>query len=253
MTVRRRPRIFTVCAAGLLFAALSVTASADHSWGNYHWARTVNPFTLDLGDNVSAAWDASLRTASADWSQSTVLNTVVVPGQARNKQCRPQAGRVEVCNSAYGNNGWLGIAQIWASGDHITQGTVKLNDTYFASPSYNTTGWRSLVTCQEVGHTFGLTHQDEDFNNAPIVPHTCMDYFSPASNETVGPNQHDYDELAIIYSHLDPTTTIGASPLHTRGKAPSFSHASRANGSVYRDHLPNGKTKTTYFFWTPNG
>jgi hypothetical protein len=26
--------------------------------GNYHWARTSNPFTLKLGDNVSSAWDS---------------------------------------------------------------------------------------------------------------------------------------------------------------------------------------------------
>lgn len=29
------------------------------------------------------------------------------------------------------NNGWLGIASISVNGSHITQGTVKLNDTYF--------------------------------------------------------------------------------------------------------------------------
>ena len=244
-------KFLAVSVTALAVAITASAAFATHAWGNYHWARTSNPFTLKLGDNVTSTWDSYLNTASSQWSQSSVLDTTVVAGQAKGK-CRPTAGRVEVCNGNYGNNGWLGIASIWASGDHITQGTVKLNDTYFASSSYNTTGWRSLVMCQEVGHTFGLTHQDENYNNAPIVPHTCMDYFSPASNETVGPNQHDYDELAIIYSHLDSTTTIGSAVGNAPGKAPSFSKASRANGSVYRDHLPNGDTVTTFVFWTPN-
>jgi hypothetical protein len=217
MTVRRRHRIATVCAAGLLLVALSVTASADHSWGNYHWARTVSPFTLDLGDNVSAVWDASLATASADWSQSSVLNTVVVPGRARNKQCRPQAGRVEVCNSAYGNNGWLGIAQIWANGSHITQGSVKMNDTYFNTAQYNTPAWRALVVCQEVGHTFGLDHQDENFNNPNLG--TCMDYTNnPATNQH--PNAHDYAQLEAIYAHLDSSTTVGAEITRGNGAEP---------------------------------
>lgn len=35
-----------------------------------------------------------------------------------------------------------------------------------------------------------------------------MDYTNnPVGNEH--PNQHDYDELAIIYSHLDSSTSVG--------------------------------------------
>jgi hypothetical protein len=119
---------------------------------------------------------------------------------------------VEVCNSTYGNNGWLGIASISITGGtHITQGTVKLNDTYFNTATYNKPEWRALVACQEIGHTFGLDHQDTTFDNANLG--TCMDYTSnplgPPDNEH--PNKHDYDELDIIYAHLDSTTTIGNS------------------------------------------
>jgi hypothetical protein len=108
--------------------------------------------------------------------------------------------------------GWLGVAQIWLSGSHITKGTVKVNDTYFTSATYNTPGWRNLVMCQEVGHTFGLDHQDENFNNTNLG--TCMDYtsnpYGPPDNEH--PDQHDYDELGSIYAHLDTTTTLNATP-----------------------------------------
>jgi hypothetical protein len=112
---------------------------------------------------------------------------------------------VEVCNYTYGNTGWLGVAQIWVSGDHITQGTVKLNDTYFNKSPYNTDPWRNLVSCQEIGHTFGLDHQDEDFYNTNLG--TCMDYtIDPTSNQH--PNDHDYQELETIYAHLDNKTTV---------------------------------------------
>lgn len=54
--------------------------------------------------------------------------------------------------------------------------------------------------CQEIGHAFGLDHQDENFNNANLG--TCMDYTNnPNSNQH--PNAHDYEELGIIYNHLD--------------------------------------------------
>lgn len=198
--------ILPVLAALLAFSAFSPAANANHAWGNYHWAPQSNPFTLQLGDNVSPTWDTYLRTESSDWSKSSVLDTTVVAGLSKTKTCRPTSGRVEVCNSTYGNNGWLGIAQIWASGSHITQGTTKMNDTYFNTPKYNTSAWRQMVMCQEVGHTFSLDHQDETFDNPNLG--TCMDYTNnPSTNQH--PNQHDYDELATIYSHLDATTTVG--------------------------------------------
>ena len=191
------------------FAFAAPDAAATHSWGGYHWARTANPFTIKLGNNVSAAWSSALTTASSDWSASDVLNTTVVSGLANPRNCRPTSGRVEVCNSTYGNTGWLGIASIWTTGGtHIAQGTVKLNDTYFNTATYNTPAWRAMVTCQEIGHTFGLDHQDENFSNANLG--TCMDYTNdPSTNQH--PNTHDYQELDIIYSHLDATTTIGQS------------------------------------------
>lgn len=157
----------------VLAIAFRSTPSANHSWAGYHWARTANPFTVDLGNNVSSAWTDYLNIASSDWSQSTVLDTAVVAGGTKPRNCRPTAGRVEVCNSTYGSTGWLGVAQVWVSGLHITQATVKLNDTYFNTSTYNKPEWRQMVTCQEVGHTFGLDHQDTNFSNTNLG--TCMD------------------------------------------------------------------------------
>ena len=144
-----------------------------------------------------------------------MLDTTVASGLAK-KNCRPTSGRVEGCNSTYGNNGWLGLAQIWASGSHITQGTTKMNDTYFNTQKYNTPAWRQMVMCQEVGHTFGLDHQDENFDNPNLG--TCMDYTNdPSTNQH--PNKHDYDELALIYSHLDSTTAVGTTSAASKAPA----------------------------------
>jgi hypothetical protein len=229
-------------------------ASANHSWGGYHWARTSNPFTVKLADNVTGAWDSYLSTTSSDWSLSSVLDTSVVSGTNNVKTCKPVAGRVEVCNSKYGANGWLGIASIWISGGHITQGTVKMNDTYFNSAKYNTPAWRNLVMCQEVGHTFGLDHQDEDFSNTSLG--SCMDYSNdPTPNQH--PNQHDYDMLEQIYTHLDTTTTLSQSAassgqdvgndMATWGKA--IRTTSDGHGSLYVRDLGKGNKVYTFVTW----
>ncbi len=204
-TIRRHS--LSVLSVALATTSFTGIALASHSWGGYHWARTNNPFTVDVGNNVTNAWTPYLSTTATDWSVSTVLDAKVVTGKSKGN-CQPTLGRVEVCNAKYGNNGWLGIASVWANGTHITQGTVKMNDTYFATAKYNTSAWKNLVMCQEVGHTFGLDHQDENFSNSNLG--TCMDYTNdPTTNQH--PNAHDYEELGIIYGHLDSTTTLIAS------------------------------------------
>src|SRR3989338_3481827 len=99
----------------LLVTLFTAFAYASHSWGNYHWARTSNPFTLKLGDNLSTSWKPYLNTTSSAWSKSSVLDTTIVSGLG-GRNCKEQTGRVEVCNSKYGFNGWIGLAQIWISG-----------------------------------------------------------------------------------------------------------------------------------------
>jgi hypothetical protein len=247
----------------LMAIAFGVVPSANHSWGGYHWARTSNPFTLKTGDNVSSAWDTYLDQAIADWNQSSVLNLQKVTGGAKPRNCRPTAGRIEVCNASYGNNGWLGLAQIWITGgEHITQGVAKMNDTYFNTSTYNTPAWRRLVMCQEVAHDFGLDHQDENFNNANLG--SCMDYTSdpdgPPSNEH--PNRHDYDQLEAIYAHPDSTTTVGLALPKAMPPAMGLIHfdapgqwgrlvRSSANGRVqiYELDFGRGHKVITHVFW----
>ena len=94
--------------SGLVVALLFVAVpSANHSWGGYHWASN-GPLTLQVGDNVNSTWDPYLDEALVDWNKSA-LSFDEVPGGTAARKCRPTAGRIEVCNASYGNNGWLGI------------------------------------------------------------------------------------------------------------------------------------------------
>lgn len=217
-------------AAGTAVLALT-PASANHWWGGYHWARsTPGALSLTVNTAVDSNWQSYVNTSIADWDvpvddpysnlqEPDVLSLASGAVSVDRRKCNPISGQALVCNYAYGKRGWLGIASIWADGSkHITQATTKLNDSYYGSgSSYNTPAWRAMVACQEVGHDFGLAHQDETFGNKNLG--SCMDYTNdptgtnsangPKSNEK--PNYHDYEELGIIYSHGDSYTTASSS------------------------------------------
>ena len=202
-----RPHVRLVVGAAMLLGVTMLAPgrmTAHHRWGKYHWSRTANPLMLDVGNNLSSGWGTYLSTAISDWNVSTVIELSAAPGSSDPSSCPPTGGRIEVCNYNSGNTGWLGVAQIWTSGgSHIVQATARMNDFYFNQQQYDTPAWRRLVMCQEIAHDFGLDHQDVNFNNPNLG--SCMDYTSdpdgPPSNEH--PNQHDYDQLVSIYSHLD--------------------------------------------------
>lgn len=257
-----RRKVLAIGLAALALLSLPAVAAGSHAWGNYHWERASNPVSLTLVDNVTSGWDGYLISAESDWETSTVLTLGIVPGAgAKGKTCKAISGQINVCNNTYGNNGWLGVATIWISGSHISQATVKVNDTYFNSATYNTPAWRRLVMCQEVGHTFGLDHQDETFDNANLG--TCMDYTNDPDGGTGGaasndpsnehPNNHDYSQLSAIYAHLDGGGGV-PSPTSLSGSAPRDPRAPAAWGRAIDDDLyvlsvGGGQMIFTHVYW----
>ena len=211
MTKQTLRRLMAALSLSVAAVAVTTVAHATHSWGGYHWARTTPQFTLKLGNNMTTVdWKARLAQTSSDWnSGNSAVLTAIVAGTA-NKRCSRVAGTTQVCNGTYGNNGWLGLASInITGGTHITQGSAKMNDTYFNTSTYNNPNERLHVVCQEVAHTFGLDHQSTNGSSQ----NSCMDYFSntgvnATSTLSTKPNQHDFDQLNLIYAHLDSTTTV---------------------------------------------
>ena len=216
-----------VLAACVALGALT-PASATHSWGGYHWAGSGSNLTLKVNKAIGSQWTASVNAAISDWNSSNELTFTSTTSTANRRKCSPIAGQILVCNDSYGQRGWLGIASIWLTSDHISQATTKLNDSYFNQAQYNTPAWRALVACQEIGHDFGLDHQDEAFG--PPNLGTCMDYTNdPDGGGAYGPsnqhpNAHDYSMLNTIYNHNDGFTTASASTnfgIRSVGQRPS--------------------------------
>lgn len=202
-------RSLFVVAALLIVAA--VPAFAGHGWSTYHWSLSCAtcPKAITVIDTTTqtayANWPDHLaksvfgdpnnpNTANrGGWNDSAVLNLTVNRTGTGERKCSAVAGQVKVCNATYGKNGWLGLAQIWLSGGHISQGTSKMNDTYFNGTSYPITEQRHVM-CQEIGHDFGLGHTSEDGTSQ----NTCMDYYGNKSNsdwQSTGPNTHDFEQL----------------------------------------------------------
>ncbi len=258
---RRRTLIVTVVLTAV--AIFASVASATHSWGGYHWARTANPFTLKLGDNLTTAdWKSHLSQTSSDWnSGNSPVITAIVAGTS-NKRCSLVSGTTQVCNGRYGNNGWLGLATInITGGTHITQGSAKMNDTYFDTSTYNNTNEREHVMCQEVAHTFGLDHQSTDGSSL----NTCMDYFSntganAGSTLSTKPNAHDFQELGIIYQHLDSFSTVAAMTAAASSSSevtddPNswgmlVSQSANGRSSTYERGNSDGTKTATHVYWT---
>ena len=262
-------------AAGMAGVALT-PAFANHSWGGYHWAGNGRELTLNANTAITSQWDVSVGDALSDWNQSKELTLNPNSVSADPKKCNPIAGQILVCNAAYGRRGWLGIASIWIdSQGHIVQGTTKLNDSYHNYAPYNSAGWRALVACQEIGHDFGLDHQDETFGNVNLG--TCMDYTNAPDGGVVNgfdygpdnrhPNAHDYEELKIIYNHDDGYTSatfgtnfgirqVGGRALPSQGIGDSAAEWGRAihrdargRPDVFQKDFGGGHKALTHVFW----
>lgn len=260
-----------------------VPASANHSWGGYHWADGTSQTLIVKRALSTANWTSLVNAAMNDW-QGKPLSFAVsdAPGGTNRRKCTPTSGQTLVCNDTYGQRGWLGIASIWISGGHITQATTKLNDTYFNMARYNSEAWRRMVACQEVGHNWGLDHQDEAFSNYNLG--TCMDYTNaPAGGKltangfdygppNVSPNQLDYDHLTGFYTHGDGTSAAATNfgvrevgkPVDAGAPAGFNSAAGDSPGEwgralhtdglgradVFVKDFGNGYKRVTHVFWT---
>ncbi len=190
-SVQRSAGFAAIIAVGLI----ANPVLADHQWSTYAWDNgAAEPITIPIVDNTDARWNAHVGEAVADWNVSPYIQAAIETGN--NSSCTMVSGTIQVCNDDYGATGWLGIATIALSSGKITAGSTKLNDNYFERENYNNYTWRQLVTCQEIGHDYGLGHQNENFSTDETE--SCMEYTSqPAGNEH--PDAHDYELLNTMY------------------------------------------------------
>jgi len=205
----------------LLLGAGPGPAAANHGWTYngklLHWAHAGAEARVRIVDSLTSEYDASLNAAVTKWNESSVLQNAVVAGDAGSgtrSACAYVAGRIHVCNYAYGTGGgWyrtVGLTHLITDANgHILRARVQLNESYLKATSStygylnDPTAWREVL-CHELGHAFGLGHQGS--SSGSCLRATITPSFVPT------PNRHDYDQLRSSYhaGRTDGTATTAA-------------------------------------------
>lgn len=160
------------------------SAWASHRWYCWKYADfNINFYNGCTGSYYSYAQEEG-KTDSNAWDPYTDVALTQV-GSAGSTD------HLNTYNGNYGFNGWLGIAEILTySGCTVKQGRARMNQSYLDNAAYGyTTTHKKHVMCQEIGHLFGLGHNQNSST-------TCM-------NDTIlsapQPNNHDRNLVNSIY------------------------------------------------------
>jgi hypothetical protein len=158
--------------------------NAGATWANNRWGCwQYQNATINVYNGATQAYYKHFQKKIWDhnkaWNPYTDLQLTQVASSGKTDHINCYAGN-------YGNNGWLGIAEILTySGCIIKEGRARLNKTYLNN-GYSKKAKRH-VACQEVGHLFGLDHQSGA---------SCM-------NDNIlnkpRPNSHDRSMVNSIY------------------------------------------------------
>jgi hypothetical protein len=158
-----------------LVVGFTTTSVASHYWGQWKYADAyINYYNGATGNYYTHFQEEALLDLNG-WNRYTDVHLTQVGSAGTTDHINAYSG-------FYGNNGWLGIAEILQySGWTVKEGRCRLNRSYLDF-GYSSTNIKH-VACQEVGHLFGLGHNHN--SNA-----TCMnDYILTAPQ----PDLHDQE------------------------------------------------------------
>ena len=147
--------------------------------------------TLSVYERVTSAYNPGA--VRGDWSAHTT------PYLSYTLTSNSKTANIKAEEKRYGNTGWIGLAQVWVSGGHITRAQIKLNTWYDAwYPWLTDPDKKQSVYCMEFGHVLGLDHNNDGATGG-TPDDTCMneDRWEPR------PNAHDDEQLDALYAHSD--------------------------------------------------
>ena len=181
-------RVFLVWGA-LLTLAIGIgagsSAFASHRWYCWRYADTSINWYNGASGTYHNIFDEEAITDTDSWHNYTLIDLTPVysPGST---------DHINAYNGYYGTTGWYGIAEVVSNnGCTVLEGRARLNQTYLDSFTRTT---REHVACQEVGHLFGLDHQD-NFTSCMSNPQIDGQFVLNAPQ----PDEHDREMIDLIY------------------------------------------------------
>jgi len=159
-----------------------------------YWPSSTKPVRISVDNYLVPLYAQFVPKALRDWNLATPI--VVTEGG-------PDSIRVSITNGNYGNTGWVGITNVSLNGNQIQNAPVRVNDFYMNTSYYNNDLQRQYVVTHELGHAWGLGHQDTAFSNPNMG--SVMDYTDDIDGSlksqvtNLHPNENDLDGLLHIY------------------------------------------------------
>lgn len=182
---RRRSGWVSLAVFGTAVAfGFATGAFATHRWYCWKYADYLINFYNGGTGNYYTYYQQEGKTDSNAWDPYTDVSLTQVTSSGR-------TDHLNCYNGNYGFNGWLGIAEIRRyTGCTIKEGRCRLNTSYLENAAYGyTTTNKKHVACQEIGHLFGLGH-NQGSNT------TCMNDLILSAPQ---PDTHDRDLVNSIY------------------------------------------------------
>ena len=231
------------------FAGFVGAATANHSWGSYHWARTSNPFTLKLDNNVTTAWTPTsppplLTGLPPPCSTRAIITAIGLSEHA----VSPAPAGSRSATATYGNNGWLGVARSRsAATHHPAHGQAQRHLLQHSDLQH--APWRQPRHVPRGRPHVGLDHQDVNFDqHEPRDLHGLHQHTGPRTSTRT---RTTTTSCRPSTAHLDSTTTVGASAGFLPDACPVSPSppANQVNRSTYRTDLGDGHALVTHIFW----
>ncbi len=149
------------CSPGML----GQNAPGSHEAFFGHWPSPTRPVKISVEDNLSPVYSQFLPRALRDWNQATPI--VVTRNGSDSIQ-------VPIVNCDFGQTDWVGVTVVNLNGGKIVDAPVYINDHWMKTSFYDNDVQRQYVVTHELGHAFGLDHQDVEFCNPNLG--SVMDY-----------------------------------------------------------------------------
>jgi len=160
-----------------------------------HWPRGGNGLTITVINALSDEWQNTFALATEDWTNGEPdAIEIIEETAAYDRDCEAPDGKVVVCNGDYGDSKWRGVneALLDYKGDMVSS-SARMNEYYLLNMGLG--AWQYTM-CHELGHTLGLGHTDENFDNADLG--NCMDYTNNL-NVNKHPDNTNYELLFSLY------------------------------------------------------